>query len=70
MAKTTKNPLQQSSWSITPKSVVMGVLSFVVLGFMALTGLGIARPISSTVLGVVGRVTGMNTGGDGGVEVL
>lgn len=72
MAKTAKNPLQQSSWSLSPRSLLMGVFGSVVFAFVVLTGFGIARPLSQFVSGIVGNVTGLNTTGDSnsGPEVL
>jgi hypothetical protein len=48
----------------------MGVFGAVVFGFVVLTGFGISRPLANFVLGIIGNVSGLDTGGEGGVEVL
>lgn len=66
MAKTAKNPLQQSSWNLSPRSLLMGVFGAVVFFFVLFSGAGIARPLAGVVTGIVSRVTGLDASGDGG----
>lgn len=70
MARSVSNPLKQNSWSLNPRSIFMGVAGAVVMFFVLLSGAGIAQPLVNFVLGTIGRVTGLNTGGDSGVDVV